>query len=424
MMPFFLIRREKYAAGFLQRFGILPEFIADGRPVIWLHCVSVGETNAARPIISKILEEYPNFRIVVSTTTRTGQEFAKKLFTEEVDLIFYFPFDWRWTVKRVLQLINPKIILIMETELWLNFLRASHERGSRVFIINGRLSEKSMNRYSWMKKTIRRTLRCVDAAFMQTNKDARRLVKLGININKVKVTGNFKFDQQKDEDEKLLTAYFKERFGFLSENPLIIAASTHDPEEKWILEAYKKVYKSDVPNLPRLMIVPRHPERFNEVAELIKNTGFSWIKRTDPLGLDDELADVILLDTIGELRSVYPLAEIVFVGGSLIPHGGQNLLEPALEKKAIVTGYSMTNFTAMEREFTENNAFIQIPKLKENKVADGIAKTFQVLLQDSKRRKKLAKNAFNVMKKNRGATDKTLKYLKPYLTVHSNIIKK
>ncbi len=424
MSPIFLLKRNKYLAGFKQRFGLIPEFSQDARPVIWIHCVSVGETNAARPLINKILEEYPNYRVVISTTTKTGQEFAQRIFGTVADLIFYFPFDWQFTVRRVLSKLKPKVILIMETEIWLNFLRQSRKSGARVFIVNGRLSENSANRYLWIKKTMKRALACVDAAFMQTASDANRIVKIGIKQNKVKVTGNFKFDQERDEKEKVLTAYFKERFGFSKDSPLIIAASTHEPEEKWILEAYKKVYKSGVSKLPRLMLVPRHPERFEEVGELIEKTGFSWVKRTSALDFDDEIADVILLNTIGELRSIYPLAEIVFVGGSLIPHGGQNILEPALEKKAIITGHFMMNFQSMAEQFAKQNAFIQLPKLKENQIADELSKVFIKLVESEDLRIDLAKRAFWVMDKNRGATDNTLEYLQPYLDVQSNFVDK
>jgi 3-deoxy-D-manno-octulosonic-acid transferase len=420
MLPVLYFRREKYASGFKQRFGFLPDFIKDARPVIWIHCVSVGETNAARPLINKILEKYPNYRLVVSTTTKTGQEMAKSLFAADADLIFYFPFDWCFTVRRVLRVIRPSMVLIMETEIWLNFFRETHRSGARVFIINGRLSEKSVQRYAWIKKTMKRTLRCVDAAFMQTRKDAKRLVELGINIKKVRVTGNFKFDQKRDEKEKHLTAYFKERFDFSKESPLIIAASTHEPEEKWILDSFKKIYQSDVENLPRLMLVPRHPERFREVEDLIKKTGFSWAKRTGSFGLEDGLAEIILLDSIGELRTVYPLSEIVFVGGSLIPHGGQNILEPALEKKAIVTGAYMSNFEAMAKEFAERKAFIQLPELEEDQIADKLAETFIKLLKNKKLVKRLSNNAYVLMNRSRGATDKTVEYLKPYLQVQSN----
>ena len=422
MLPFFLLRRNKYAAGFKQRFGILPEFKKDKRPVIWIHCVSVGETNAARPLVTRLLKEFPHYRLVVSTTTKTGQDFAKMLFANDADLIFYFPFDWRWTVRKVLRKIQPKAVLIMETELWLNFLRETHKSGSRIFIVNGRLSEKSTNRYALIKKTMKRTLRYIDTAFMQTSKDAKRLVKLGINIKKVKVTGNFKFDQQKDEDEKHLTSYFKERFYLSDSSNLIIAASTHEPEEHWILDAFKKLYMSGIPNLPRLMLVPRHPERFAEVEGLIENTGFKWVRRTDALGMDEDLADVILLDSVGELRAVYPLAEIVFVGGSLIPHGGQNILEPALEKKAIVTGHFMTNFQAMANAFSEQNAIVKLPKLEEDEIVDKLAKVFEELLIDENLRKSLAENAYIAMGKNRGATEKTVDYLKPYLQVKKNFV--
>lgn len=420
LLPVFLLQPGKYLSGFKERFGFLPEFVKDSHPVVWIHCVSVGETNAARPLINKILEKYPNYRLVVSTTTKTGQEFAKTLFGKDADLIFYFPFDWRFSVRRVLRKLRPNIVLIMETELWPNFLRETGRRNASVFIVNGRLSEKSASRYLRIKKTMKRCLRSVDAAFMQTGEDAKRLIKLGININKIKVTGNFKFDQEKEQEERLLTSYFKERFDFSKVSPLIIAASTHEPEEKWILNAFRKVYKSDVPNLPRLMLVPRHPERFSEVESLVKNGGFNWIKRTASLELEDELADIILLDSVGELRSVYPLAEIVFVGGSLIPHGGQNILEPALEKKVIVTGHYMTNFQAMAEEFADKKAFIQLPELKEDEVVGQLAATFEQLLKDSQLRKTLATNAFIIMKKNRGASEKTLEYLKPYLQVQGN----
>lgn len=419
-----MFRRDKYAAGFKQRLGILPDFKKDQRPVIWIHCVSVGETNAARPLVDKILKKYPHYRLVISTTTKTGQDFAKMLFSNDADLIFYFPFDWRWTVRKVLAKIKPKIVLIMETELWPNFLRETHKSGSRVFIVNGRLSEKSVKRYAWIRKTMKRTLRYLDSAFMQTSKDAKRLVSLGINIKKVKVTGNFKFDQQKDEDEKHLTSYFKERF-HLSENMnLIIAASTHEPEERWVLEAFKQIYMSDIPNLPRLMLVPRHLERFEEVGKLIESTGFNWVRRTDALGMEDELADVILLDSVGELRSVYPLSDIVFIGGSLIPHGGQNILEPALEKKAIVTGHFMTNFEAMAKTFSEQKAMVKLPELSEDQIVGRLAEVLERLLRDETLRKSLAENAYIAMGKNRGATHKTLKYLDPYLLVQGNFANK
>ncbi len=424
LSPLFLLRKDKYAAGFWQRFGYLPKFEHNGKPVIWLHCVSVGETNAARPLVEELTEHYSEYRLVISTTTKTGQTLARELYQNKADFIFYFPFDWCFTVQRALQHMRPNIVLIMETELWFNFIREAGKSGTQVFIVNGRLSEKSLNRYMWIKKTMRRVFYYIDLAIMQGYEDADRLMRLGIRGNKIKITGNIKFDQKPLESENHLTAFFQERFGIKGESPLIVAASTHAPEEKWILEAFREVYKSGMTNLPRLLIAPRHPERFDEVAELVNQTGFNWIKRTAPLSFDDELADVILLDTIGELRSVYPLAKIVFVGGSLIPHGGQNVLEPAIEHNAIVTGCYTMNFAEIIRTFVENDALIQLPDYPESEIPTRLAEVFSGLLNDQKRCEILAENAMEIIRQNRGACPRTIKLLKPYLLVQGNVQRK
>ena len=422
LFPYFLFNREKYLSGLKERLGFIPTFKHNGRPVAWVHCVSVGETNAAIPLVRSILKRYPNYRIVVTTTTKTGQDLAKKVFKEQADLVFYMPFDLPFIVNRVLGKIRPNIVLVVETEIWLNFFRSAHRKGARLAVVNGRLSEKSASRYAWIKGTMKRVLRYVDIALMQTDDDAKRLISLGIRHKKVKVTGNFKFDQRIEKGQENLTAYFRERFGFDENTPLIVAASTHDPEERWILEAFKKLYMSGKANLPRLMLVPRHPERFDEVADLIEETGLSFARRTAPLAIDDELADVVLLDTIGELRSVYPVADIVFVGGSLIPHGGQSIFEPALAKKSIVTGSFMANFQAAVDEFALKNAFVQIPELEDDRISDMLAKKFAEMIDNPALREKLAENAFAVVQSNRGATARTMKHLKPILQVSGNVV--
>jgi 3-deoxy-D-manno-octulosonic-acid transferase len=185
------------------------------------------------------------------------------------------------------------------------------------------------------------------------------------------------------------------------------------------LDAFKQVYKSASEKLPRLLIAPRHPERFAEVGKLARETGFSWVKRSSAPTPDDELADVILLDSIGELRSVYPLAETVFVGGSLIPRGGQSILEPAVAGKAIVTGFHTTNFVAAVKEFLKKDALIQLPPIGEKHVAAKLAEVFKRLLNDAEERRKLAANALAVIEENRGATEKTIENLRPFLQVNS-----
>lgn len=413
MLPTFLLKRAKYAAGFWQRMGYLPEFTQNENPVLWIHCVSVGETNAAKPLVEELKKQFPNHRIIVSTTTKTGQELAQNIFRNTAETVFYFPFDWKFTVNRALKHFKPKAVLIMETELWFNFIREANKKGAFIALVNGRLSEKSVKNYSFVKSFIERVLRRLDLALMQTQADAKRILQLGIRPSKVKVTGNIKFDQKPEISE--LTEIFRERFAINEDAPLIVAASTHAPEEKWILDAFKQIFKKSPEKLPRLMLVPRHPERFEEVANLIKETGFSFIRRSQAESEFDKTAEIILLDSIGELRAVYPLAEIVFVGGSLIPHGGQSVLEPALNGKAIVTGFYTMNFTAVVKEFIEKNALIRLSMLGENKISEKLAEEFSKLLKDNDVRRKLGKNAFEVMNKNRGATEKTLEYLKHFL---------
>ena len=418
LLPRFLfdaIFNGKYAAGFEHRLGFLPKFDGSGKKVVWLHCVSVGETNAARPLAIKIKEDFPDLSIVVSTTTRTGQELARAAFANIADLVFYFPFDWKFTVRRSLHRIKPSVILLMETEIWPNFIRESYHSGAQLCIVNGRLSERSFNRYSKIRKFVKRVLGYLDMALMQENADATRLMSLGIRASKVRVTGNVKFDHDADERETALTSELRERFGISLDRPLIIAASTHSPEETWLLEALKTIHGSSGENLPRLMIAPRHPERFDEVAEIIKKNGFTCVRRSETKSSEDTSSNVILLDSIGELRAAYPLAEIVFVGGSLIPHGGQSIFEPAAAGKSIVTGPHTANFDAAVKEFLDKDALIQLPRIAGKDVVPKIIESLNDLLSNGKRRTALGSNALAVMNNNRGAVARTVEYLRPIL---------
>lgn len=418
MLPVFAVSavlRTKHAAGFSQRLGFLPEFKPDKRAVVWLHCVSVGETNAARPLVDALKERYPDNRIIVSTVTRTGQKLAREVFKEKADAVFYVPFDFRWTVRRALRKFEPQVLLLMETELWFNLIRETNHTKARIAIVNGRLSERSLDRYTKIKKFMKRILGYLDLALMQENADATRIMALGLRASKVKVLGNMKFDHELNEGEHALTSELRERFGITADAPLIIAASTHSPEEKWLLEAFKQVWKNSSDNLPRLMIVPRHPERFGDVADQIKASGFSSVRRSDAPTDNDKTAEVILLDSIGELRAAYPLAEIVFVGGSLIPHGGQSIYEPASAGKAIVTGPHTANFAAAVREFLEKDALIQLDETGEDETAASIAAALSDLLSNPEKRFRMGQNAAARMTENRGTTSRTLEYLEPLL---------
>ncbi|MBP7376767.1 MAG: 3-deoxy-D-manno-octulosonic acid transferase [Pyrinomonadaceae bacterium] len=412
---FDLVTGGKYASGFAQRLGWLPEFKLDTRPVLWLHCVSVGEANAARPLVESIKTNFPKNRLVISTTTKTGQKLAKEIFADSADAVFFFPFDWRFSVKKALRHYRPSVVMLMETEIWPNFIRETNHAKSRICIVNGRLSERSYTRYARFKTSMRRILGYLDLALMQTNADAKRLMELGIRASKVRVSGNLKFDHNVESTENELTEAFRSRFSISPDAPLIIAASTHQPEEKWILDAFKEVWKNAGERLPRLMIAPRHPERFAEVRALIKNSGFDWACRTEAESSRDKTAEIILLDSIGELRSAYPLAEIVLVGGSLIPHGGQSIFEPAASGRAIITGHNTANFADAVTEFLDKDALLQLNETNDSTVVAKLADAFRELLQFDEKRKTLGTNALAVMNNNRGAAERTIEYLTPLI---------
>ena len=421
MSPLFLLRRQKYVAGFRQRLGNYPEFKHDDRKVVWLHCVSVGETNAARPLVDELKTNFPDHRIVVSTTTLTGQNLAQDIFKDKADAVFYFPFDWKFSVHRALANYKPLIVLLMETEIWPRLIHEAKKSGAKIAIVNGRLSETSFKRYSIFKSFIRNVLAKVDIALMQDESDAARTTLLGIDPTKVKVTGNLKFDLDLDSSETDLTNQFRERFGISSERPLIVAASTHAPEELWVLEAFAEFFLGPSKLRPRLLIAPRHPERFDEVAEQVRSIGISRFPQFKQLSLvrrssiesdKDKAADVILLDSIGELRAVYQLAEIVFVGGSLIPHGGQSVLEPAAAGKAIITGPYTHNFEAVVQELLTNHAIIQLPEVRDEQIVDWLFDAISDLFENAEERKFLGSMAATVMAANRGATGKTVEYIK------------
>ncbi len=426
MLPLFLVRREKYAAGFKQRLGNYPEFRQDGRRVIWLHCVSVGEANAARPLVDGLLSEFPGHRVVISTTTKTGQDLAEKIFAGKADAVFYFPFDWKFSVRRALNHFKPSAVLLMETEIWPRFINEAKLAGAKVAIVNGRLSERSFGRYQKVRGFLKRVLSNIDLALMQGGDDANRLISLGLAAAKAKVTGNMKFDVADDPRDAEIANELNARFRFDDGRPVIAAASTHDPEERWLLDAFCSILAGEAKIKPRLVIAPRHPERFGDVARLLREfrndevcefKRYRVAHRSDaPSNADAEAeADIILLDSIGELRALYRVTTIAFVGGSLIPHGGQSVLEPAAAGNAIITGPHTFNFTDVMRVFLENNAVIQLPEQAEESIPDDLFMQISDLLEEPEERERLARNAQAVMEANRGATAKTVEHLRHFL---------
>jgi 3-deoxy-D-manno-octulosonic-acid transferase len=415
MSPLFLLRREKYASGFKERLGNYPEFKHDGRKVIWLHCVSVGETNAARPLVDQLLGAFPDHRLVMSTTTKTGQELAQKIFHEKADAVVYFPFDWKFSVRKALANYKPSLVLLMETEIWPRFIREAKLTGAKIAIVNGRLSKRSFDRYSQVPSFVGNVLGELDIALMQGEDDVHAIRGLGMDPKKIAETGNLKFDLEIDAAESEISHRLRERFELGRRGYLIVAASTHSPEEKLILDAFEMVRRS-LQTKSRLIIAPRHPERFDEVTQTVRNSGISITRRSAPDSSSDKSAEVIILDSIGELRAVFPLADIVFVGGSLIPHGGQSVLEPAAAGRAIVTGPYTENFKSVVDVFLNCKALVQLPHATDQShYVKFLEEEFKRLLLDPVEREFLGRTAKSVMDANRGATAKTVEFLRPLL---------
>ena len=409
LSPYFLFQalaHRKYITGIRERLGSLPKL--DQQPVIWLHCVSVGETQAARPLVERIRRELPQHALVVSTVTLTAQKLPRDLFRTHATRVVYFPFDWRWSVRRALDAINPAAVVVMETELWPNFLRECRVREIPVALVNGRISQKSFGRYLQIRFFLRRVLECLTVAVMQSERDAERIRELGMRKDRVFSVGNLKFDAGGYTDKN---TDLKERFGLQAGVPLVLAASTHAPEETIVLESFRRLREKQ-PHV-RLMIAPRKPERFNEVAELIRDANVSWARRTNPPDASDPRADVILLDTIGELPSTYSFATIVFVGGSIVDRGGHNVLEPAAHGVAVVTGAHTHNFHAIVALLNEAKAILQLGPLEDSQAVIGLSEALRRLLVDDKWRTEMGDRAKQIVAENQGATDKTMKLIAP-----------
>ena len=418
LLPKFVVdalRTRKYVTGLSQRLGKLPVVIPHDQPVIWIHCVSVGETEAARPLVKALLDRFPSHRLVVSTTTVTGQKVARNAFRDQATAVFYFPIDWAWTVRRVLRALHPSAVLIMETELWPHLLRECRERDIPVAIVNGRISETSFRRYILIRSFMRRVLDDLSIALMQSERDAERIREMGLVSDRILTTGNVKFDSAEAITDEALVLSLGERFDLGADAaPLIVAGSTHAPEETVVIEAFQQLRR--LHPRARLLIAPRHPERFAEVAALLKKSGLHWVSRSGEQAPDDVRCEAILLDTVGELRAVYSLAKVAFVGGSIVPHGGHNLLEPASLGVAVVTGPHTGNFTAITKALVEQDAVVQLPDAPSSETTAALSSVVSELLADEHRRSEMGRRAMTVCDQNRGATERTLKVLESLLT--------
>ena len=404
--PYFLyqaIRHNKYIGSLGQRLGYLPVSLnVDGEESIWIHAVSVGEALTARALAADLKERYPRLRLYLSTTTIAGQHVARRSL-QHVDAVFYFPFDWAFIVKRTLNIVRPRVFVMMETEIWPNLLRLCRARGVRTVLINGRISSRSYPRYRIIRPFFRRVLADVDRFCMQSDESARRIVELGADPAKVTVTGSLKFDSL---EMPAVVSHGKPRqrvlrFFRLSPNRMVlVAGSTVRGEEPAVLKAFARLKGASPSALA--ILAPRQPERFGEVERLARDSGFVTARRSD-LPIDTEpRADVVILDTIGELAQLYQVATVVFVGGSLVDHGGHNILEPAVFGKPILFGPHMQNFKEIADAFVGNGAAVQVGSERE------LEQAMISLATDPVRRAKLGAAARALVEANRGAKEKTL----------------
>ncbi len=405
--PYFVyqaLRHQKYVGSLGQRLGRLPVSLnLDGESSIWLHAVSVGEVLTARPLLADLRRQYPRLKLFVSTTTRTGQELARRDL-RDVDGVFYFPFDWVFTVRRALDIVRPRLFIAMETEIWPNLLRECQRRGIRTAVVNARISHRSYPRYRLVRPLFRRVLADVDQFCAQGEETARRLIDLGADPLRVSVSGSLKFDSL---EEAPMPGRGRERvlrfFRITGSRPIIVAGSTLKGEEEAVLKAFHRVRTAG--NRALLVIAPRQPERFSDVVRLCRQEGLNTVRRTE-LAIDSEpRADAVVLDTIGELAQVYQIATAVFVGGSLVPWGGHNILEPALFGRPIVFGPYMQNFAEIAETFRQNGAAIQVESVGE------LEETMVSLVADPVLRARLGAAAKALVDANRGARHKTMDVL-------------
>ncbi len=400
--PLFFVRlliRGKKAPGYLQRWNerlAIYKFDKLTEPVIWLHAVSVGEVEAAFPLIKKIQKYFPGHTLLVTTTTPTGSSRVQSLFGKSIRHV-YLPYDLPICVKRFYKVFRPTISIIMETEIWPNLFYYSARNAIPLMMVNARLSQKSAARYSYLRSFVTSTLADVSWIAAQTDDDLKRFIEIGANSKCLTSTGNIKFDLVLHRDIHNNAAILRERI--FNQRSVFIAASTHAGEDERVLNAFS-IIKNRLPEL-LLILVPRHPERFDTVANLCSKRGFKIIRRSDDRACCPE-TEVFIGDTLGELKLFYATADIAFVGGSLVPKGGQNVLEPAAFGVPVIIGPHTLNFKDIAHMLVESQAAIRVYS------ADDLANCVVDLMKDRKRRLEMGESGKRFVQKNRGAIDRTM----------------
>lgn len=415
-IPFILMRllwrafaAPAYARRWSERFGFFPSLATADRDrsgikkIVWVHTVSVGEFIAALPII-KQLQTNPALQLVVTTTTPTGSDRVRAMLGDSVFHV-YAPYDLPDVIARFLQRIKPSLLLIMETELWPNTIAACAKRNIPVVLVNGRMSKKSARGYQKFSALTRPMLQKLSLVLVQNKEDAARFNNLGLPTVKTKITGNIKFDLVLTDALRQQAAQLKQQWSHNGERIIWLAASTHPGEDEVILEAFGQIK----PQLKKLLLVlvPRHPERFNNVHNLCVSRGFNVAKRS--LGDASTATDIIVGDTMGELLLLFGASDIALVGGSLVPNGGHNFIEPAAWQLPLLSGQHVFNFAEVARLLREAGALTLVS------TANELAEQIRLLALDDRERDRRGMAALRVANENRGALDKALNAINMFL---------
>jgi len=415
-----MVRYRRYLAGWSHRFGRIIRKDPALRKCIWLHAVSVGEVNAAKTIVKELENRFGNYEIIITATTDTGFARATEIFGVN-HKVFYFPLDFSWIMRGVFRNIQPTLCLLMEQEIWPNFVQIAGRLHIPVVVVNGRISDKGFSRYKRIKPIAKEMFQKVSLILAQTDEYAQRFKEIGVPEKKVVVTGSLKYDTaqiaDKVEGADALAADLK-----IKKQRLWVAGATGNDEEQILLDVYQNLKKQDQFKNLRLVIVPRKPERFDEVAQLIKQAGFSLIRYSEVKRLAAETTEkskiknrkskidtVILGDTMGDLRKFYSLATIIFVGRSLVPMGGSDLAEAAALGKPTLFGPHAFNFKQTVDALLAGEGAVMV------KDERGLFEMMQKCLTEPDFAKEIAKNGQEVIRKNQGATEKTMDQIAKFL---------
>jgi 3-deoxy-D-manno-octulosonic-acid transferase len=406
-----LIFKGKLHGEFHERFGryapAKERALLSGRNHIWIQAVSVGEVAVCKSLIPLLKENFPGHDLVISTITKAGNDLARKLFSKDAAII-YFPLDFGFTVKRAVKHIRPKIYIMIETEIWPNLLSELSLNSVPSMMINGRISDRSIGRYRLVKPFLKKVLRNISVFCMQDKIDAERVISLGAPPDRVKITGNMKFDAEvltNVGDPNIVRRFL----GLNEDDQLLVAGSTHSGEEEMVVETFKELIH-EFPKL-KLLVAPRHIGRIEEVERVISRSGFqsARISGLNAARSTQRAVRILILDTIGHLNEAYSAAALVFIGGSLVKHGGQNPIEPALFAKPILFGPHMFNFKYIANLFLKEKGALQVLNKED------LVEKCKFLLSDANARAILGENAKKAVLANRGATKKNLKEIREIL---------